>query len=73
MRVCVCARYYKQLFVSLSDKPMHINEGRFCQNGKCGYVLMPNCMFEPGFNPMDVSTHTKCTPITLSIQVSLLY
>ena len=39
------------------------------QNGKCGYVLMPDCMFEPGFNPMDTTTHTGCTPITLTIQI----
>jgi hypothetical protein len=26
-------------------------------------------MFEPGFNPMDTTTHTGCTPITLTIQI----
>ncbi|CAI8032851.1 1-phosphatidylinositol 4,5-bisphosphate phosphodiesterase gamma-1, partial [Geodia barretti] len=51
------------------DKPMHLNDGKFKQNGRCGYVLMPDCMFNPGFNPMDVSTHTNSRPITLSIQV----
>ena len=39
------------------------------QNGRCGYVLMPDCMFEAGFNPMDTTTHTKATPITLNIEV----
>ena len=48
---------------------MQLNDGRFMQNGKCGYVLMPDCMFEPGFNPMDTTTHTGCTPITLTIQI----
>ena len=48
---------------------MHLNEGKFMQNGRSGYVLMPDCMFDPGFNPMDVSTHTNSRPITLSIQV----
>ena len=48
---------------------MHLNDGRFMQNGKCGYVLMPDCMFEPGFNPMDTTTHTGTTPITLTIQI----
>ena len=55
--------------LSLSDKPMQLNDGRFMQNGRCGYVLMPDCMFEPGFNPMDTTTHTKTTPITLTIEI----
>ena len=55
-----------------TDKPMHLNDGKFKQNGRCGYVLMPDCMFNPGFNPMDVSTHTNSRPITLSIQVCRL-
>ena len=57
------------LSLSISDKPMQLNDGRFMQNGKSGYVLMPDCMFEPGFNPMDTTTHTGCTPITLTIQI----
>ena len=43
------------------------------QNGRCGYVLMPECMFDPGFNPMDVSTHTNSRPVTLSIQVRVIF
>ena len=62
--------YVMMMSSIFSDKPMQINEGRFLQNGKCGYVLMPDCMFEPGFNPLDVSTHVKATPITIRIQVS---
>ena len=57
------------LSLSLSDKPMQLNDGRFMQNGRCGYVLMPDCMFEPGFNPMDTTTHIKTTPITLIIEI----
>ena len=59
----------KRYRVPLSDKPMQLNEGRFMQNGRCGYVLMPDCMFEPGFNPLDMTTHTGTTPITLTIQI----
>jgi phosphatidylinositol phospholipase C gamma-1 len=51
------------------DKPMHLADGKFMQNGHCGYLLMPDCMFNPGFNPMDVSTHTNSRPLTLSVQV----
>ena len=58
-----------RMSIFYSDKPMQLNDGRFMQNGRCGYVLMPDCMFEPGFNPMDTTTHTKTTPITLTIQI----
>ena len=55
------------------DKPMHLADGKFTQNGHCGYLLMPDCMFNPGFNPMDVSTHTNSRPLTLSVQVSWVH
>eukprot|EP00731_Ephydatia_muelleri_P027125 Em0018g1225a len=50
------------------DKFMQLNEGKFLQNGKCGYVLMADCMFDAGFNPLDISTQ-KTNPITLSVQI----
>ena len=34
-------------------------------------MLMPDCMFEAGFNPLDISTQ-KTSPITLSVQVCML-
>lgn len=36
-----------------ADKPMQINTGRFRENGRCGYVLKPDCMFDEAYNPYD--------------------
>ena len=34
---------------------MHLNQGRFRQNGGCGYVLKPEVMRRP--NPGDIDSH----------------
>ncbi|GFT52510.1 1-phosphatidylinositol 4,5-bisphosphate phosphodiesterase delta-4 [Nephila pilipes] len=34
------------------DEPMYINEAKFAQNGRCGYVLKPKYLIDNGFNPM---------------------
>ena len=39
------------------------------QNARCGYVLMPDCLFDSGFNPLDPSTHVSCTPVTITFQI----
>ncbi|ESN93887.1 hypothetical protein HELRODRAFT_88112 [Helobdella robusta] len=35
------------------DRSMQLNEGRFQMNGKCGYVLQPDCLKSDNFNPYD--------------------
>ncbi|XP_022652107.1 1-phosphatidylinositol 4,5-bisphosphate phosphodiesterase gamma-1-like isoform X2 [Varroa jacobsoni] len=35
------------------DRPMQLNEARFIQNGRCGYVLRPEYMFQDNFDPYD--------------------
>jgi phosphatidylinositol phospholipase C gamma-1 len=51
------------------DRSMQLNEGRFLDNGRCGYVLMPDSLlYQSGFNPYDVATH-KAEPITLILTV----
>lgn len=40
------------------DKYMQINEGKFMQNGKCGYVLKPDFLLKGDFNPF----YTNCPP-----------
>lgn len=43
------------------DRPMQLNEARFIQNGKCGYVLRPEFMFTDIYDPHD----RKCLPPTV--------
>ncbi|KAK0087269.1 hypothetical protein PV325_001367 [Microctonus aethiopoides] len=35
------------------DKSMQINHAKFRENGSCGYVLKPDCMFEDKYNAYD--------------------
>lgn len=49
---------------------MQLNEGRFAMNGRCGYVLQPECMRNPKYNPFDKQTLANVDPITLGITVS---
>ena len=34
---------------------LQLNCGRFLENGNCGYVLRPECMFKDGFAPTSSS------------------
>jgi len=44
----MCALNYQK-----PDRSMQLNEGRFSQNGRCGYVLKPPRLRDPENNPMD--------------------
>lgn len=38
------------------DKPMQLNQGKFIDNGGCGYILKPEFLFKDEFNPNDTYT-----------------
>uniref|UniRef100_A0AAQ4PLR4 Phosphoinositide phospholipase C n=1 Tax=Gasterosteus aculeatus aculeatus TaxID=481459 RepID=A0AAQ4PLR4_GASAC len=50
---------------------MDLNNGRFLQNGQCGYALKPPFMCEPHttFNPENVGGGVGHAPVLLSVQV----
>ncbi|GBM65179.1 1-phosphatidylinositol 4,5-bisphosphate phosphodiesterase gamma-1 [Araneus ventricosus] len=52
-----------------ADRAMQLNHARFLQNGKCGYVLRPKCMFDDNFNPFDRRTLQDVEHLTLAIKV----
>ncbi|KAK8783444.1 hypothetical protein V5799_010196 [Amblyomma americanum] len=51
------------------DRPMQLNQGRFLQNGRCGYVHRPDFMHDDDYDPYDGTTLKSVHPITLSIKV----
>ena len=59
--VLVCSRR--------ADKYMQLNEGKFMQNGRCGYVLKPAFMLSDGYNPYDSQAPVAEEPVTLVIKV----
>jgi len=54
------------------DRAMQLNEAKFMQNGKCGYLLRNDFMFENDFNPYDRNTLHGIEPLTLTVKVSEL-
>lgn len=48
---------------------MQINQGKFRQNGSCGYLLRPEFMFRDDFDPYDKNTLVGVDPLTISIRV----
>lgn len=49
---------------------MHLNQGKFSQNGRSGYVLMPEFMRNDSYDPYDSKTLNKVVePIVLSVSV----
>ncbi|XP_029953437.1 1-phosphatidylinositol 4,5-bisphosphate phosphodiesterase delta-3-A-like [Salarias fasciatus] len=52
-------------------EPMDLNQGRFLQNGRCGYVLKPPfmCHHETTFNPENVGGGPGHKPALLTVRV----
>lgn len=51
------------------DKPMQLNQAKFRDNGNCGYLLKPDFMFNPDFDPNDKNTLVGVEPVTVSIRI----
>ena len=66
----ICARSH--FLVSLLDKSMQINQGKFLQNGNCGYVLKPKFVLRDDFNPYYTSAPVEEEPVLLTLKVSLI-
>ncbi|XP_039978978.1 1-phosphatidylinositol 4,5-bisphosphate phosphodiesterase delta-3-A-like isoform X2 [Xiphias gladius] len=50
---------------------MDLNQGRFLQNGQCGYILKPPfmCQIDSTFNPENVGRGPGHRPVLLTVQV----
>lgn len=51
------------------DKSMQLNQGKFRENGNCGYLLKPEFMFKHDFNPSDKSTLYGVEPLKISLKI----
>jgi len=58
------------------DRGMQLNQGRFLQNGGCGYVLRPECMLldRPAqFDPYNKASLTNVIPLSIYLKVNLFF
>ncbi|XP_054720768.1 1-phosphatidylinositol 4,5-bisphosphate phosphodiesterase gamma-1-like [Uloborus diversus] len=51
------------------DKAMQLNQARFLQNGRCGYVLKPSFMLDEAFDPYDKTTLQGVKPIVVTLEI----
>ncbi|XP_054169332.1 1-phosphatidylinositol 4,5-bisphosphate phosphodiesterase gamma-1-like [Oppia nitens] len=69
-RMWNCGLQLVALNYQTPDKAMQLNEAMFMQNGRCGYVLKPQYMFEDNFNPYEKPTDFhNFNPIVLTVRV----
>jgi len=64
LSVCVCARV-------IADRPMQLNEGRFMMNNRCGYVLQPDCMRHPSYDPCNKLSLSRVDPAVEPVHISI--
>lgn len=69
VRMWNCGCQMVALNYQTPDKPMQLNEGKFLQNGKCGYVLRPEFMFSEDYDPYDKNSLPRTEHIILSLKV----
>lgn len=66
-----CGSQMVSLNYQTGDKPMQIHQGKFLDNGCCGYILRPDYMFSDTYNPSDPSTLAlnNVKPLDLTIRI----
>ncbi|CAH0547497.1 unnamed protein product [Brassicogethes aeneus] len=69
MNMWNCGSQMVALNYQTGDKPMQLNQAKFRDNGYCGYLLKPDFMLNPDFDPHDKSTMGDVKPMTVSIRI----
>lgn len=63
-----CGSQMVALNFQTGDKPMQLNQAKFRDNGRCGYLLKPEFMINDDFNPFDKNCLNMVASFTLSIR-----
>jgi len=66
-----CGSQMVALNYQTGDKPMQINQAKFLDNNKCGYLLRPEFMFSDGYLPSDPGAPavSGVSPLDLTVRV----
>ncbi|CAG9767976.1 unnamed protein product [Ceutorhynchus assimilis] len=64
-----CGSQMVALNYQTGDKPMQLNQAKFRDNGACGYLLKPEFMTKPDFDPFDKNKLPGEEPVTVSIRI----
>ncbi|XP_041375829.1 1-phosphatidylinositol 4,5-bisphosphate phosphodiesterase gamma-1-like [Gigantopelta aegis] len=69
MMVWACGCQMVALNYQTPDRPMQLNQAQFLRNGRCGYVLKPDCMRKANFSPFNLVSLQDVQPVTLTIKI----
>jgi len=66
-----CGSQMVALNYQTGDKPMQINQAKFLDNNKCGYLLRPEFMFSEGYLPHDggAPAVSGVSPLDLTVRI----
>jgi len=62
-KLCMC--------MCVLDRSMQVNEGRFMMNNRCGFVLQPDCMRHPNYDPYDKLSLSRVDPPIEPVHIAL--
>ncbi|XP_013381403.1 1-phosphatidylinositol 4,5-bisphosphate phosphodiesterase gamma-1 [Lingula anatina] len=65
----ICGSQMCALNYQTPDRSMQLNEGKFKQNGKCGYILQPEIMRHIDYDPFDKRTLVNVDPLTVTLTI----
>ncbi|XP_055354504.1 LOW QUALITY PROTEIN: 1-phosphatidylinositol 4,5-bisphosphate phosphodiesterase gamma-1-like [Paramacrobiotus metropolitanus] len=69
-RLWNCGSQMVALNFQTADAPLHLNQGRFMQNGGCGYVLKPGFLHSEDYDPCEAKTLKGVVePIVLCVTI----
>lgn len=63
-----CGSQMVALNFQTGDKPMQLNQSKFRDNGKCGYLLKPDFMLHDDFDPNDKKTLVGVASARISLR-----
>jgi len=69
--VCHCP-WSSARVTAIADRSMQMNEGLFMMNSRCGYVLQPECMRHPAYDPYDKHSLSRVSPPIEPVHISLV-
>ncbi|XP_055955361.1 1-phosphatidylinositol 4,5-bisphosphate phosphodiesterase gamma-1 [Patella vulgata] len=52
-----------------ADRFIQLNNALFLRNGRCGYVLKPECMRSVNFSPFEMKSFISVEPVTITVAV----
>ncbi|XP_065179717.1 1-phosphatidylinositol 4,5-bisphosphate phosphodiesterase gamma-1-like [Sycon ciliatum] len=63
-----CGSQLVALNYQTPDRSMQLNEGKFLVNGRCGFILQPDVMRDPKYDPFDVKS-LSVEPQTVTVVI----